>query len=130
MRATLSWLLNDWLDVGVLTQRPRFADHSVETFESVLDLCDRIARDKLAPFNRLADVEEPHFDGERVHLPAATPAALQAYVEAGLMRASQDAELGGMQLPVAVEVACTARRRRSRPSPSRRSTAAFSARCA
>ena len=45
MRQTLDFLLNDWLGVGTLLQRPRFADHSAETFASVLDTCERIARE-------------------------------------------------------------------------------------
>ena len=81
MRATLDFLLHDWLGVESLLQRQRFADHSRETFASVLDTCERIAREKFAPFNRLSDTQEPHFDGERVHLPQATHDALAAYVE-------------------------------------------------
>ena len=105
MRATLDFLLNDWLDVEALTRRPRFADHSRETFASVLDTCERIAREKFAPYNRLADTEEPWFDGERVHLPEATHEAMRAYVESGMLAAAQDYELGGMQLPCVVEMA-------------------------
>ncbi|AKJ29300.1 acyl-CoA dehydrogenase [Caldimonas brevitalea] len=105
MRSTLNFLLNDWLDVASLTTRPRFADHSRETFESVLDTCERIAREKFAPYNRLSDTEEPHFDGERVHLPQATHAATAAYVGAGMLAAAQDYELGGMQLPCVIEMA-------------------------
>ena len=108
MRQTLDFLLNDWLEVAALTQRPRFADHSAETFASVLDTCERIARDKFAPFNRLADTEEPHFDGERVHLPAATAEAVRAYAESGMLAAAQDHEFGGMQLPCVVEMAANA----------------------
>ena len=55
MRQTLDFLLNDWLHVETLTQRERFADHSPETFIQVLDTCEKIARDKFAPFNRLVD---------------------------------------------------------------------------
>ena len=105
MRRTLDFLLNDWLGVDALLQRPRFADHSAETFASVLDTCERIARDKFAPFNRLADTEEPWFDGEKVHLPAASHAAAKAYAESGMLAAAQDYELGGMQLPCVVEMA-------------------------
>ncbi|MEW6098492.1 MAG: acyl-CoA dehydrogenase [Pseudomonadota bacterium] len=105
MRATLDFLLNDWLDVEALTRRPRFADHSRETFASVLDTCERIAREKFAPYNRLADTEEPRFDGERVHLPEATHEAMRAYAESGMLAAAQDYELGGMQLPCVVEMA-------------------------
>src|SRR6202007_646865 len=72
MRETLHFLLFDWLRAGDLTARERFADHSRETFSAVLDTCERIAREKFAPSYRLMDTEEPRFDGERVHLPAAT----------------------------------------------------------
>jgi alkylation response protein AidB-like acyl-CoA dehydrogenase len=74
----------------------------------VLDTCERIAREKFAPFNRLADTQEPHFDGERVHLPAATHAAMAAYVESGMLAAAQHYEDGGMQLPCVIEMAANA----------------------
>ncbi|HEY9237698.1 MAG TPA: acyl-CoA dehydrogenase family protein, partial [Burkholderiaceae bacterium] len=104
-RQTLDFLLNDWLDVPALQSRARFADHSAETFASVLDSCERLARDKFAPFNRQADTEEPRFDGERVHLPAASLAASIAYAESGMLAAAQDYEIGGMQLPCVVQMA-------------------------
>ena len=105
MRQTLDFLLNDWLHVEQLTARPRFAEHSAETFAAVLDACERIARDKFAPFNRLADTQEPHFDGERVHLPQATHDATLAYAESGMLAAAQDYDVGGMQLPCVIEMA-------------------------
>jgi alkylation response protein AidB-like acyl-CoA dehydrogenase len=108
MRGTLDFFLNDWLRVSTLLDRPRFADHSAETFVSVLDTCERIAREKFAPFNRLSDTQEPHFDGERVHLPQATHDALAAYVGSGMLAASQAYELGGMQLPCVIEMAANA----------------------
>ncbi|MEO8925012.1 MAG: acyl-CoA dehydrogenase [Caldimonas sp.] len=104
-RSTLDFLLHDWLSVESLRERPRFADHSRDTFDSVLDTCERIARDKFAPFNRLADTEEPWFDGDKVHLPAASHAASQAYFESGMLAATQDYDIGGMQLPCVVEMA-------------------------
>ncbi len=105
MRETLDFLLHDWLGTESLTTRERFAEHSRETVDAVLDTCDKIARDKFAPFNRLVDVEEPRFDGERVHLPRATHEALAAYVESGMLAAAQDHAHGGMQLPCVVEMA-------------------------
>jgi alkylation response protein AidB-like acyl-CoA dehydrogenase len=108
MRATLDFLLNDWLRVEDLTQRPRFAEHSAETFAAVLDTCERIAREKYAPFNRLVDTEEPRFDGEKVHLPQATHEAWKAYAESGMLAAAQDHDIGGMQLPYTVEAAANA----------------------
>jgi alkylation response protein AidB-like acyl-CoA dehydrogenase len=108
MRDTIDFLLHDWLRVDALLDRARFADHSRDTITQVLDTCERIARDKFAPFNRVADVEEPRFDGEKVILPASSHAAAQAYVESGMLAAAQDYEIGGMQLPCVVEMAANA----------------------
>ncbi|WP_210760720.1 acyl-CoA dehydrogenase [Azohydromonas sediminis] len=105
MRATVDFLLHDWLAVESLTARARFADHSRETFAQVLDTCERIAREKYAPFNRLVDTEEPRFDGEKVVLPQATHDAWKAYADSGMLAAAQDYALGGMQLPYTVEAA-------------------------
>ena len=108
MRTTLDFFLYDWLAVESLAGRPRFADHSRETFGSVLDMCEKLAADKFAPFNRLVDTEEPWFDGERVHLPEASLVASRAYAETGMLAAAQDYEIGGMQLPCVVEMAANA----------------------
>jgi len=108
LRPTVDFLLHDWLKVESLQSRKRFADHSRETFDAVLDTCERIAREKYAPFNRLVDTQEPHFDGEKVILPQATHDAYKAYAESGMLSAAQDYEFGGMQLPYTVEAAANA----------------------
>ncbi|HCL86698.1 MAG TPA: acyl-CoA dehydrogenase, partial [Comamonadaceae bacterium] len=105
LRSTLDFLLYDWLQAEALTGRERFADHSRETFDAVLDTCERIAREKYAPFNRTVDTQEPQFDGERVILPQCTHDARQAYADSGMLGAAQDYALGGMQLPYVVESA-------------------------
>jgi alkylation response protein AidB-like acyl-CoA dehydrogenase len=107
-RPTLDFLLYDWLQATDLAGRARYAEHSRETFDAVLDTCERIAREKFAPFNRLVDTEEPRFDGERVILPQASHVAHRAYAESGMLSAAQDYEEGGMQLPYTVEAAANA----------------------
>ena len=104
-RRTADFLLHDWLAVDSLCRRERFAEHSRETFDAVLDTCEKIAREKFAPFNRVADTEEPWFDGEKVHLPKASHEAARAYFESGMLAAAQDYDAGGMQLPCVVEMA-------------------------
>lgn len=104
-RPTLEFLLYDWLKAEGLTGRERFSDHSRETFDAVLDTCERIAREKYAPANRTVDTQEPHFDGEKVILPKATHEAHKAFVESGMMSAAQDYDIGGMQLPYTVQAA-------------------------
>ena len=113
MRATLDFLLNDWLRTGELCARPRFADHSVETFAAVLDTAEKIAKTKYAPFNRLVDTQEPRTetDGDgalRVILPQATHDAWAAYSGSGMLAAAQDYDMGGMQLPYTVEASANA----------------------
>ncbi|MEB0112301.1 acyl-CoA dehydrogenase [Variovorax sp. RTB1] len=105
LRPTLDFLLYDWLDAESLNQRERFSDHSLETFDAVLDTCERIAREKYAPFNRTVDTQEPHFDGEKVILPQATHDAHKAFVDSGMMSAAQDYDIGGMQLPYTLSAA-------------------------
>jgi alkylation response protein AidB-like acyl-CoA dehydrogenase len=110
LRPTIDFLLHDWLNTESLNQRPRFADHSRETFDAVLNTCERIALEKYAPFNRLVDVEEPRTvtepDGSlRVVLPQATQAAWAAYAASGMLSAAQDYDIGGMQLPYTIEAA-------------------------
>ncbi|MFZ2294203.1 MAG: acyl-CoA dehydrogenase [Polaromonas sp.] len=108
LRSTLDFLLYQWLDAELLNQRERFADHSRETFDAVFDTCERIAREKYAPFNRTVDIQEPRFDGEKVMLPQATQDAQKAYAASGMLSAAQDYEVGGMQLPYTVEAAANA----------------------
>ncbi|EHL23457.1 butyryl-CoA dehydrogenase [Acidovorax sp. NO-1] len=105
LRSTLEFLLYGWLQAEKLQERSRFADHSRDTFDAVLDTCERIAREKYAPFNRTVDTQEPHFDGERVTLPQCTHDAQKAYAASGMLSAAQDYEIGGMQLPYTVEAA-------------------------
>ncbi len=108
LRTTLDFLLYQWLEAESLSQRERFADHSRETFDAVFDTCERIAREKYAPFNHTVDTQEPHFDGEKVILPQATHDAQKAYAASGMLSAAQDYDIGGMQLPYTVEAAANA----------------------
>ncbi|MFT4099588.1 MAG: acyl-CoA dehydrogenase [Burkholderiaceae bacterium] len=107
-RRDMAFLLHEWLDSAALTRYPRFAEHSRETFDAVLDLCERISTDHFYPINRLLDENEPRFDGESVTTPDALKPALRAFIDAGLTAAGQDEADGGMQLPCLVDKACFA----------------------
>ncbi len=105
IRPTLDFLLYAWLDAEQLVERPRYSEHSRETFDAVLNLCQQIAADRFEPINRLVDVEEPAFVNGSVRLPQATEAACAAYAASGMLSAGQDYAVGGMQLPCVVEMA-------------------------
>ena len=104
-RRDLDFMLYEWLNVESLNQRPRFADHSRETFNAALDTCEQIATELFAPHNKKNDQNEPHFDGETVHIIPEVKVALDAIGASGLLAAGQDFELNGMQLPCVVEKA-------------------------
>ncbi|QJY49583.1 acyl-CoA dehydrogenase [Pseudonocardia broussonetiae] len=105
-RRDLDFLLHEWLDVGALTARERFAEHSRETFDAVLELSERVATEQFAPHNRTADLHEPEFDGERVHMIPEVAKALEAFAATGITAAGMDESVGGMQLPQTVAQAC------------------------
>ncbi len=107
-RRDMEFVLYEFLDIESLTQRPRFADHSRETFDAALETAARISEEKFAPHNRKADLNEPHFVGGKVEMIPEVGEALEAFRKAGFMSASQDFELGGMQLPWTVAQACFA----------------------
>ncbi len=105
-RRDLDFMLYEWLDIETLTQRERFAGHNRETFDAVIDLCEQMATDEFAPHNKKSDQNEPHFDGEQVHIIPEVKAALDVFSAAGLISATMDAEVGGMQLPTVINQAC------------------------
>ncbi|HEY8555005.1 MAG TPA: acyl-CoA dehydrogenase [Burkholderiales bacterium] len=107
-RRDLEFQLYEVLEAETLTERPRYAEHSRETFDAVIDTALAIAEEKFAPHNRKADEHEPTFDGSRVHMIPEVKEALKALVDAGFIAATHDYELGGMQLPVTVAQAALA----------------------
>ncbi|WP_426112683.1 acyl-CoA dehydrogenase [Massilia sp. PWRC2] len=107
-RRDLDFVLFEWLNVETLSARPRFADHSRETFSAALDTAEQIASDLFAPHNKLSDRQEPTFDGSTVTIIPQVKAALDTYSAAGLMAAGQDYAFDGMQLPSVMEKAVAA----------------------
>ncbi|HMM66055.1 MAG TPA: acyl-CoA dehydrogenase [Dokdonella sp.] len=107
-RRDVDFLLYEWLDVASLAAASRYADHSRETFDAVLDTAVRLATEKFAPHYQKSDREEPRFDAGKVAIIDEVRAALDAFASTGLISASLDYALGGMQVPRVVEFAAHA----------------------
>ena len=101
-RRDIDFLLFEWLAVENLTTRGRFSEHSRETFDGLLDLCEEIASRYFAPHNKKNDAHEPTFDGQRVILNPEVKQAVDAFAKADLLAMSMDHAVGGWQLPTAV----------------------------
>ncbi|MFC9768597.1 acyl-CoA dehydrogenase [Rhodococcus jostii] len=108
-RRDIDFLLYEWLDVASLTSRKRFAEHSKDTFDAVLDLSADIAHKHFATHNKKADAHEPRMrpDGT-VDMIAEVKTALDAYAASGLIAGQFDESVGGMQLPTTVARAAMA----------------------
>ena len=107
-RRDLEFLLHEWLRTDELFERDRYAEHSRETVDALLGLAEEIATTRFAPHNRAADLQEPRFDGETVHLVPEVADALRAFADAGFVGAPLDASVDGGQLPGSVFNACMA----------------------
>lgn len=102
---TLDFLLYEWLDVESLTTRPRFAEHSRETFDAVIEAASEMAAEHFEPQYRISDEQVPILVDDRVLLPKETHIAWNAFTSFGFLAASHDNEHGGMQLPRTVDMA-------------------------
>jgi alkylation response protein AidB-like acyl-CoA dehydrogenase len=105
----VDFLLYEWLDVEALCERPRYREHSMESFDSVLDLAADIAIKRFAPHFKTADTEEPFVnpDGTVTTVPEMKE-ALSAVGAAGLLAGEFDHDIDGYQLPYVVSRAAFA----------------------
>lgn len=107
-RSDLDFLLYDWLRVDELTKRDLFAEHSRDTFDAVLELCEQLATRYFATHNKKSDANEPTFDGCRVTVIPEVKEALDAVARADIIAMTMDQRLGGAQLPTTVAQAAFA----------------------
>jgi alkylation response protein AidB-like acyl-CoA dehydrogenase len=104
-RAELDFLLNDWLRIDTLLDRPAYAAIDRDMIDSLLDLSEDLARDLFLPHYKAADQNEPRLDGDAVRILPEIGEALRQYAELGLFAAGFAPELGGIGMPY---LACSA----------------------
>ena len=107
-RRDIDFLLFEWLGVDELTKQERFAEHSRETFEALLDLCEQLATRYFATHNKKSDTNEPSFDGHTVTMIPEVKEAWIAFAQADLLAIAMDERVGGSQLPTVVAQAALA----------------------
>lgn len=95
----LQFQLFEVLDTAKLPERPRFAEHSREVYEDILNLAYNVAERHFANHTRAADLNEPHVIDGKVSLVPEVAGAMKAFRDAGFFSAHHDEELGGLQLP-------------------------------
>ena len=99
----MDFYLYEFLETESLLQRPRYSQHSIETFTAAIEGAKVIANKYYADHYSKSDANEPTFDGTDVHLVPETQQAWDAVADFGLMAAHHDDSEGGLQLP---EIIC------------------------
>ncbi len=105
LQRDLAFLLYDVLDVEALCAAPPFEGQGRETFDAMIAAAIQLAGDAFAPHAAALDAQEPHWDGQRVHLIDAVGEALAAYIEGGYMAAAFPEADGGLGLPYTIHQA-------------------------
>lgn len=98
----LRFLLYEWLDLEALCERERFASHSREVFDAILETALQVATERFANHAAKLDLNEPTFDGERVHIIPEVKEAIDAFAEAGFLAGPFPEEQGGLGLPYTI----------------------------
>lgn len=86
---------------------PKYADFDREAFESVLDLAEKIAVEKVYPFFKESDREGCTYDPKtkEVKIPKSYHAAIDAFYEAGFYGMTESSDFGGMGTPDCIQTA-------------------------
>jgi len=102
-RRDIDFLVFDWLRIEELFATPRFSIHDRSTIEATIDLFETLAATEFAPHNRKNDEIEPQLIDGRVVLNPEVATSTGAFRDAGLMAATQEENLGGMNLPTTID---------------------------
>ena len=107
-RRHLDFMLHEVLAIESVLAYPRFAAHSREACDAVIELAHKVALETFLPHARKSDLNEPVMvDGKVVLIPEIGE-AVAAYNAAGFCAALADEADGGMQLPFVVAQAADA----------------------
>jgi alkylation response protein AidB-like acyl-CoA dehydrogenase len=103
------FILFEMLEMDSLTKFPKYADFDRETFQSVIDLAETIAVEKVYPINSAADKKHAQYkpDTKEVIIPEEFFPGLNAYHEAGFLGIAAEADMGGMGMPETIFAVAT-----------------------
>jgi butyryl-CoA dehydrogenase len=107
-RRDIDFMLYELLDCEQLTKLAQYEDHSKETFDAILNVAERIARERFYSHSAKIDEQEPVLVDGKVKIIPQVKEALDAFAEAGFFATSHEADWGGVQLPTMVNQAAMA----------------------
>ncbi|EKB48749.1 acyl-CoA dehydrogenase [Cecembia lonarensis] len=101
----LQFQLFENLQVLELTQYEHFKDHSVETFQMVIEAAAKIAETSLYPLLTEMDRDEPQLVNGKIRIHAGMKKIIRQFGEDGWINATFSYDEGGQQLPNTLHMA-------------------------
>ena len=101
----LQFQLFENLQVLELTQYEHFKDHSVETFQMVIEAAAKIAETSLYPLLTEMDRDEPQLVNGKIRVHAGMKKIIRQFGEDGWINATFSYDEGGQQLPNTLHMA-------------------------
>lgn len=97
------FIIYDQLNVTDLFNYERFADHSQETMEMAIKAAEKLAVNEYYPINSMGDQTGVVYENGKVSVPEVYHAPYKKFCEAGWTAPNESYEVGGQQLPLAVD---------------------------
>lgn len=104
----IQFALFEVLDIEKMNLYPRHESFDRTVYEETLNLAGKIAVEQLFPANTEGHREGCVYDRETksVSVPAGYADAIKAMIDAGFLTISDDQEIGGMGMPLALQAGC------------------------
>ncbi len=101
------FVLFEMLKLDEMSHTQKYADFDKDTYEATLDLAEQIAVSQVYPFNSECDKTGVKYDPltKNVKVPEPYKPAIAAFNEAGFPGLAYDPEVGGMGMPVTMNIA-------------------------
>ncbi|HOO38908.1 MAG TPA: acyl-CoA dehydrogenase [Deltaproteobacteria bacterium] len=100
------FVLYEQLGIEDLCKTEKFADHSKETFEMIINTAEKLAINEFAPVNSEGDEVGCVFSEGKVTCPEVFRSPFQKYCEGGWMSLPDVYDVGGQNAPIAMYFAC------------------------
>ncbi len=105
-KRNMQFVLNELLDAEQLTKYEYYQEHSLETYNAIIEVAEEIATEHFHPHNAELDKNEPVLVDGRVQIMPEVKEAIDHFAEAGFFAGHHSEEVGGIQLPWVVNQAC------------------------
>lgn len=102
----INFILYDQLQIEQLCGSRRFADHSKDTFDMILDAAEKMAVNDFLPVNSEGDRIGCSWKDGKVQVPEPFHAPFKRYCEGGWINMPEEYDVSGQNVPLVVNFAC------------------------